>query len=58
MELQNSKQTIDNLQVRATTATPRGHQKVDLKDLELANKAAKTVVDLEALLQKRTEDYD
>ena len=38
--------------------TPKGNRKIDFKDMEQANKAAKTIEDLEILLHKRTEEYE
>ena len=50
---------INNLQLRQSTAThSRSASRVDIKDLEMANKAAKTIEDLEKLLQQRTDELN
>ena len=50
---------INNLQLRQSTATHgRSASRVDIKDLEMANKAAKTIEDLEKLLQQRTDELN
>ena len=50
---------INTLQLRQSTATHgRSASRVDIKDLEMANKAAKTIEDLEKLLQQRTDELN
>ncbi len=55
-QVKDKTSVISNLQLKLSTA-PRA-TKVDLKDLEMANKNAKTIDELEKLLLQRTEEYN
>lgn len=57
-KLKASTIAFNNLQMRGNIQSRTKSNIVDHKDLELANKAAKTIEDLEKLLHQRTDEFE